>query len=104
MKGTRRQQAIREALRALIPQAPMADFAPIVESALGAHLRTLPPGIAAWLAVTAHVRHAHTDYDDLLAEGYDRDAARFFVRDRMQEVLTGWGCRRTIDDSDQDAS
>jgi hypothetical protein len=30
-------------------------------------------------------------YDELLAQDYDRDSARFFVAKQMAEVLAGWG-------------
>lgn len=42
------------------------------------------------LAVRAHVRHAHTPYDELLARGDDRSAARSSVHDRVEEVLRRW--------------
>jgi hypothetical protein len=101
--STRRQQAIRKAMRELIPLAPFADFEPIYTQAIAPNRRDLPPSIAAWLAVTAYVRHAHTDYDALLAEGYERDAARFFVKDAMEEKLTAWGCRRRIEAEDEES-
>jgi hypothetical protein len=40
------------------------------------------------------VRHALTDYDDLLREGYDQDSARFFVASDIAAVLSNWGVRR----------
>lgn len=43
------------------------------------------------LAVIAAVRHKHTDYDDLLAQGAERTAARERVRDRLKAVLQQWG-------------
>ncbi|TXM89282.1 DUF2293 domain-containing protein, partial [Methylobacterium sp. WL103] len=46
---------------------------------------------AARLALVAYARHVFTDYDDLLAEGYDRDSARHFVLDALNAVLAGWG-------------
>lgn len=98
--ATKRQIAVRKAIRGFIPLAPLADVEPVEEHALRASMKTLPPAIAAWLAVTAHVRHAHTEYDRMLDEGYDRDSARHFVRDDMQDVLTRWGCRRTLTDDD----
>lgn len=102
MSGTRRQLAIRRAIRALVPLAPLAEVEPAAERAAGRGLKTLPPSVAAWLALVAHVRHAHTDYDALLDEGYERDAARFFVADEIDRVLTAWGCRRAFDpDEDQ---
>ena len=58
---------------------------------------------ALWLALGSHIRHVHTDYDRLLAEGYDRDAARFFVADDTDAVLTGWGCQRSVSESGPEA-
>ena len=66
------------------------------------HMKTLPPTIAVWLATVAHVRHLHTDYEKLLAEGYDRDSARFFVVDQINEVLTRWRATRLLDPDDED--
>jgi hypothetical protein len=42
------------------------------------------------LAVAARVRHAHTRYDDLLADGWFRNEARREVRDEIHAVLAGW--------------
>lgn len=42
------------------------------------------------LAVQAHVRHHHTDYDQLLSCGVDRVEARAAVRKAVHEVLDGW--------------
>ncbi len=42
------------------------------------------------LAVAAHVRHRHTTYDALLAQGWERQAARSAVRDAVQAVLEDW--------------
>lgn len=98
--GTKRQKDMRKALRALLPRVPMADAEAILDGALAGHLRHLPPSIALWQAVTSHVRHALTDYDALLADGYDRDAARFFVIDDMNLVLEDWGCARRIEEDE----
>ncbi|MBI3680290.1 MAG: DUF2293 domain-containing protein [Acidobacteria bacterium] len=43
------------------------------------------------LAVTAAIRHNHTEYDTLLMQGADRLDARKTVRDRVTNVLTEWG-------------
>lgn len=74
---TGRRRAIAKALTALLPLAPYADMERIRTDAGAVHMKTLPPGIAVWLATIAHVRHQHTDYEKLLAEGYDRNSARF---------------------------
>lgn len=42
------------------------------------------------LAVRAHVRHAHTPYDRLLAQGADRGEARREVASRVEGVLERW--------------
>ncbi len=42
------------------------------------------------LAVTAHVRHTETRYDDLLARGGDRGKARTEVADTVCDVLRRW--------------
>ncbi|OQM77332.1 DUF2293 domain-containing protein [Manganibacter manganicus] len=99
---TGRRRAIARALTALLPMAPYADMEAIRADAGAAHLKTLPPSIAVWLATVAHVRHAHTGYEQLLAEGYDRDAARFFVIDEINAVLTRWRATRLLDPDDDE--
>jgi hypothetical protein len=42
------------------------------------------------LAVIAHIRHAETGYDELLAEGFDRRDARAQVEGAVSRVLTEW--------------
>lgn len=41
-------------------------------------------------AVTAAVRHQHTEYDTLLAAGLDRALARQQVADQVQAILAAW--------------
>ncbi|MGH2710855.1 MAG: DUF2293 domain-containing protein [Actinomycetota bacterium] len=43
------------------------------------------------LAVRAHVRHAHTRYDELLMAGWDRTAARAEVDGELEDILASWG-------------
>jgi hypothetical protein len=102
--GTKRQKDMRKALRVLLPRIPFSDAEAILEGALAGHLRHLPPSIALWQATTSHVRHALTDYEMLLDEGYDRDAARFFVLDDMNDVLSSWGCAKRLDADDPSLS
>ncbi|MCO5145917.1 MAG: DUF2293 domain-containing protein [Aquamicrobium sp.] len=94
---TGRTRAIARALTALLPMAPYADIEAIRAAAGARDMREMPASIAVWLATIAHVRHAHTDYDRLLAEGYDRDAARFFVVDEINRTLTRWRATRLLD-------
>ncbi len=98
---TERQRAVARALTVLIPLAPYADAEPIREAALARDMRELPPSIAVWLATIAHVRHRHTEYDRLLAEGYDRESARHFVVDEINARLTQWRATRLLDENDE---
>lgn len=95
--STGRQRAINKALTALLPMAPLADAERIRELAGQRKLRELPPAIAVWIATVTHVRHEHSSYDTLLDEGYDRDAARFFVVDEINRTLTRWRATRLLD-------
>jgi hypothetical protein len=94
---TSRNQSLRKALRILAPLIPYADSEPVLERATKLTRADLSIGAALWLAIVAHVRHCHTDYDALLAEGYDRDAARHFVVEDTEAVLRKWGCSKRID-------
>jgi hypothetical protein len=42
------------------------------------------------LAVIAHIRHVHTDCDELLARYADRGTARERIRSRVSEILAHW--------------
>ncbi len=42
------------------------------------------------LAVIAHIRHAETEYDTLLARGYERLEARAHVEGEIARVLAWW--------------
>ena len=42
------------------------------------------------LAVTAHVRHEETRYNELLACGIERHEARDHVREQVARVLVRW--------------
>ncbi|SFT60929.1 hypothetical protein SAMN05444141_102277 [Pseudovibrio denitrificans] len=98
MSKTKRQRAISDALGALIPHVPFLDAAEIRSKANQQHLRHLPAHIAVLLATTSYVRHQYTDYDDLLEDGLDRDAARYCVADEMEATITSWGGTITADE------
>ena len=61
-----------------------------------AGLRTASAEAAAWLSMIAYVRHVLTEYDELLAQGYDHESARFFVAADMNAHLAEWGVRRKL--------
>jgi len=45
---------------------------------------------AVTLAIRAHLRHAHTNYDDLLMQGWDRADARQAVYGKVDEIEAKW--------------
>ncbi|CBI76692.1 conserved protein of unknown function [Bartonella clarridgeiae 73] len=92
----RRKRAISKELIALIPQVPYIDSQYICTAATRASMKYLPTSIAVWLATIAHIRHQHTEYDNLLCEGYDRDSALFFVFDAINKTLIEWGANRLL--------
>jgi hypothetical protein len=48
------------------------------------------------LAVRAHVRHTHTEYDQLLANGADRSDARTLVIAAVETCLDEWRSGRSV--------
>lgn len=46
--------------------------------------------VAIRLAVIAHIRHAETNYDSLLAQGFDRREARAMVESDVYQTLDKW--------------
>ena len=92
-----RRIALEAGVRALAPRIPKHELEAVVYHALDSPgLRTAFPEGAAWLSLVAYVRHVVTDYDALLADGYDQDSARFFVVGDIDEVLAGWGATRRV--------
>lgn len=95
---TRRRAAVAQALAVLAPRIPPFDRDAVLDLAEDSPgLRHASPQAAAWLALTSHVRHCHTDYDQMLDDGYDVESARHFCVSTMQEILEEWGCRKTLD-------
>lgn len=88
---------IESALRRLAPRIPAHEFEAVADHAMDSRgLSSALPETAAWLSLVAYVRHVFTDYDDLLAQGYEQDSARFFVLADTEAKLTEWGVRRRI--------
>jgi hypothetical protein len=102
--STKRQRDIARALTLLIPGAPFIDAEPIREIAAKRKFKSLPISTAVWLAAVAHIRHVHTEYDALLDEGYERDAARHFVLDATNQKLTEWRATRFLEESEDTGS
>ncbi|MPZ37335.1 MAG: DUF2293 domain-containing protein [Rhizobiales bacterium] len=82
----------------LFPRCPAPERQAIADHACQKHSGRVGRSAAAQsfdpkaieLAVRAHVRHGHTNYDQLLAGGMDRMEARTSVRDAVEEVILRW--------------
>jgi len=96
-----KRSEIERAVQVLAPRIPDFEAGAIADHAVcSPALSTASPQSAAWLSMVAFVRHALTEYDSLLEEGYDPDSARHFVAADMQAVLSDWGVERLLTSSD----
>jgi hypothetical protein len=96
MRPVRRRE-IEAALRRLAPHIPPHEFSAVVDHAVASRgLKHATPETAVWLSLVAYVRHVFTDYDELLAQGYDVESARFFVAEEITAILKEWGVRRPL--------
>jgi hypothetical protein len=96
-----RRAFIEAALQGLAPRIPKHEFQAVIDHACDSPgLKSAAPEAAAWLSLVAYARHVMTDYDALLADGYDGDSARHFVRGDTNAVLEQWGVRRRIGEAD----
>jgi hypothetical protein len=88
-------RAFATAIRDQFPGCPAAEETEIADHACRKYSGRVGRSAAAKefgpkairLAVIAHIRHAHTNYDDLLARYADRDTARERIRDKVSAVL-----------------
>jgi len=105
MPPRNRREAVVAALARLAPRLPDFEADAVLARALASQgLRRAAPETAARLALVTYARHVFTDYDDLLADGYDRDSARHFVLDDLNAALVGWGAAPIPEDeADQEA-
>ncbi|MBL9171605.1 MAG: DUF2293 domain-containing protein [Verrucomicrobiales bacterium] len=91
-------QTVAQAIRQQFPGCPRSEAQSIAEhtaargsgrvgrSAAGRFLDAR----AIELAVIAHIRHCHTNYDELLMQGTDRLDARNLIRGTIAEVVEKW--------------
>jgi hypothetical protein len=95
-KEEKRRSEVAEKVRAMLPGMPPDEAEAIVghayEVGSGRVGRTTKLGDdeRIELAVRAHIRHCRTDYDALLASGWDRESAREQVRGVVEHVLLIW--------------
>jgi hypothetical protein len=100
--GTGRAAAVDAALLRLAPRVPKFERGEIVAHALASPgLRHAAPEAAAWLSAVAHIRHLHTDYDDLLDDGWGVEAARHATLEALNAVLAEWGAKRRVSGADE---
>ena len=89
---------LAERVRALYPACPPGRETIVAEHACRQHSGRVGRSAAGRslddqavrLAVTAHLRHAETCYDELLARGLERWEARREVEEKLREVLSTW--------------
>lgn len=91
------QLEFKKAILKAFPSIPDESMSNILNQALKkrsgrvGRTGTLPLKDKARLAVWAHIRHCHTNYDDLIRnEGVERDKAREDVRDEVIGVSHKW--------------
>lgn len=97
-----RRSAVTGALLRLAPRLPPFEAGVVLDRALASPgLRRAAPETAARLALIAYARHVFTEYDELLADGYDRDSARHFVLADLNEALAAWGAKPIPEEADE---
>ena len=85
-------------VRQLFPSCPATREVQIAEHACRKYSGRIGRSAAAksfdeaavLLAVAAHIRHRETNYDELLAEEWDRGDARAQVRSDVDEIMQSW--------------
>jgi hypothetical protein len=103
--ASRRQELDREFvkdfaknIRKIYPRCPSGEEARIAEHACRKYSGRVGRTAAAKafdtepldLAVRAHIRHAYTNYDELLSFGYERWDARKSVSGDVERILDSW--------------
>jgi hypothetical protein len=99
--NARHVEAFAQQIRAAYPGCPVAEAEAIAGHACLKYSGRVGRSAAArnfdataiTLAVAAHVRHRHSQYDKLLARGWDRSAARQAVAGVVEGVLQRWSAR-----------
>lgn len=92
-----RRSDLEAVLKRLAPRIPRFEREAVLDHAIASPgLRSASPEEAVWLSLVAFIRHTMTDYDHLLADGYDPESARHFAAEPMREILAAWGARRPL--------
>ena len=98
-RDTAMEENFEEAIVKLFPDIPKTSIPKIIKHALKKHSRcvgragTVELQDRVKLAVRAHIRHVHTDYDLLLKQGASKTVARDKVWEKLNEIARRWGGR-----------
>ncbi|KAH5678187.1 hypothetical protein HBI23_057700 [Parastagonospora nodorum] len=85
-------------IKAQFPKMPTTERDLVLKHGFKKHSRrvgrtgTLTLKAKVRLAVVAHIRHKHTDYEALLRAGMPREAARVTILESVDTVMRDWGC------------
>ncbi|KAK4138133.1 hypothetical protein BT67DRAFT_346259, partial [Trichocladium antarcticum] len=96
-RDTAIEDGFEEAMLKLFPKTPKESIPQILKHSLKKHSgrvgrtgsKTLDDRVK--LAVRAHIRHVHTNYEQLLRRGVPRPDARAQVWDKLNETAREWG-------------
>lgn len=88
-------------IRSSYPGCPSEEAAAVAGHACGKYSGRVGRSAAAKqldaeaveLALRAHIRHSHTEYDRLLGRGWDRGEARGPVTAKVEQILERWRSR-----------
>jgi hypothetical protein len=84
-------------IKAQFPKMPATERDLVLKHGFKKHSRrvgrigTLTLQAKVRLAVVAHIRHKHTDYEALLRAGMPREAARVTISKTIDSVMREWG-------------
>ncbi|KAH7413598.1 hypothetical protein DE146DRAFT_638148 [Phaeosphaeria sp. MPI-PUGE-AT-0046c] len=89
-------------LQSLFPKIPAAEKDSVLQHGFKKHSRrvgrtaSLPLQKKLMLAVIAHIRHKHTEYDALLRAGDAKDVARKATWKKIEGIMCEWGCTQGL--------
>lgn len=87
---------VKKILTNLFFAIPYYDSEQIIKNVAKPHLKQLPSSIAVWLCVISYIRHEYTDYDNMLQNGFEKDAARHYTTQQINDILEKWQCTKKL--------
>ena len=87
---------VRDELCKLFRKVPVEEIGSILKHTLKKRSgrvgrnKDMPMADMVNLAVRAHIRHIHTDYDAMLRRGVDREKAREAIREAVERQVKAW--------------